>query len=115
MQTACISFGEGCPRSLADAARLVDYFVANGWKITTKFQKADIVLVGACGVTAEAERSSMILLSMAHKRKPKNAQLIVFGCLAGINDNRIFKELGAVPIARPNLSQLDSLISANIN
>ena len=115
MKTACISFAQGCPRSLSDAARLVDYFVANGWEITTKFQEADLVLVGTCGVTAEAERSSMRFLSMAQKRKPKNAQLIVFGCLAGINKNRIVNELGAVPVSRTDLSQLDSLINADIN
>ena len=115
MKTVCISFAVGCPRSSSDATRYVDYFVANGWEITTRFQKADLVLVGTCGVTAEVERSSMQFLSMAKKRKPEKAQLIVFGCLAGINKNKLINELGAIPITKTELHRLDSLINADIN
>ena len=58
MRKVCISC-HTCPRSLLDGGRLIDYFMANGWEITTNLKESSLVLLGLCAVTAEAERFSM--------------------------------------------------------
>ena len=43
MRKVCISF-HTCHRTMLDGARLIDYFRANGWDITTSFKEADLVV-----------------------------------------------------------------------
>ena len=113
MGKVCISY-HGCHRTLLDAARLIDYFKANGWNITTSFKDADLVVLGLCGVTAEVERYSMNYLSLAQRRKRQDAPIIVIGCLAGINGPTLTKESNILPISSKNLSEIDSIIGAKI-
>lgn len=112
MKTACVSFAMGCYRSRMDAALFVDYFKANGWRITTSFGQADIILFGSCGLNNEYERMSTNYLSMAKERKKNGAPIVVFGCLAGINREMLVNDFDAIPLARKDMDSLDSMINA---
>jgi len=114
MKTACISFALGCPRSMLDAARLVDYFKKNGWRISTKFGEADIVLLGTCGFTGLNEDVSIRFISIAQKKMRKSAQLIIFGCLAGINGSRLTSQFKLTALTRNTLNRLDNIIDSDI-
>ena len=104
MKTACIVFARGCSRSMLDAGLLVDYYIKNGWNITSKFREADIVLVCTCGFNIENEDESIKLLSIADRRKKKDSRLIAFGCLPGINDTRLSKEFNITSRSNKNES-----------
>ena len=113
MQKVCISY-HGCHRSLLDGARLIDYFKANGWNITTSFKDANLVVLGLCGVTAEAERNSLNFLHLAQKRKRPEALIVVFGCLAGIDKATLAKEPDIIPLSRSNFNDIDSIAGGKI-
>jgi tRNA A37 methylthiotransferase MiaB len=114
MKKVCVSFVNGCPRMLLDAARLVDYFQANGWEITTRLPEADMILMGACAVEAETEKSSMKYLSLAEAKKKDGLRLVVFGCIAGINEALIHQHHDAKVMTCGKFDQLDSIIEAKV-
>ncbi len=112
MKRVCVSFPMGCNRSLMDAAVIFEYFKANGWQMTNLFDQADIILVGTCGLNSDSERMSTNYLSMVKSRAKKDAILVAFGCLAGINPERLIKEFDIIPLARKEQDKLDSIIGA---
>lgn len=115
MKTVCVSFVSGCPRSKVDTALLFEYFRVNGWRLTNKLRSADLILLGGCGFSTFAEEKTVKFLSIAMKRKKKDAPLVVYGCLPGINPERLRKDFSAViPMSRPDLGKLDGMIGANI-
>ncbi|HIE29947.1 TPA: hypothetical protein EYP66_21985, partial [Candidatus Poribacteria bacterium] len=111
---ACISFAIGCPRSMLDAARLVDFFKENGWKTSTRIEEADMVLVATCGVDVTHENKSMKYLSIADRKRRKDSSLIAFGCLPGINEPRLLNEFHLTPITRRSFNRLDKMINAQV-
>lgn len=112
MNSVCIAFANGCPRSRVDAALLYSYFIANGWDIKQNLKKADLVLVSTCGVNNRSERKSMRLLSIANKKRRKSSKLIIIGCLAGINKKILLERFDACLIPPKELSALDQIINA---
>ena len=113
MKTACVAFAYGCPRSEIDACTLTEYLKANGWALTNNFRDADLLFLSACGFNDYAEEKSIKFFEIIEKRKRNNVQVIIFGCLSGINASRI-QELGAIPIPPTEMEKLDILINAKV-
>jgi len=109
----CIKFALGCPRSEHDAEKLVKYFKANDWHVTYKFQDADIILLFTCGFNQDAEETSVLNIFNVKREMKKNAKLIIFGCLPGINENRL-KDMNVSTITKRSIHDLDNLISAKV-
>lgn len=114
MKTACVAFASGCPRSKNDAYLLIEYFKKNGWKITTAFREADLILLGTCGFNKFNEEKSIEFLSIAFRKKRKDVRPIVFGCLPGINKEQILKKFDVETITPATLNKLDDIIKATI-
>ncbi len=114
MKTVCVSFARGCPRSELDATLIIDYFKANGWRVTNKFKEADLVLVNSCAFSGEVEEESMEYLSIASRKKRKDAPLITFGCMAQISRERILRDTDIIPLTRSSIHQLDGMIQATV-
>ena len=110
MKTACVAFAYGCPRSEIDACTLTEYLKANGWALTNNFRGADLLFLSACGFNDYAEEKSIKFFQIIEKRKRNNVQVIIFGCLSGINASRI-QELGAMPIPPTEMDKLDMLLN----
>jgi MiaB/RimO family radical SAM methylthiotransferase len=114
MKSVCISFVSGCPRSKVDTALLLEYFRANGWHITSRIGEADLLLIGGCGFSSFAEEKTLKFVSIASRRAHKNARIAVYGCLPGIDEDRLLKEFDVIPIKRSHFGKLDDLIGADI-
>lgn len=113
-KTVFISFPNACPRSLVDAALFVEYFKANGWKISNSFKDTDLILFGTCGFDTFAEEQSIQYLSIANRKKGIDTQLIAFGCLPDINGARLLKEFDVVTITPRTYERLDEIINATV-
>ncbi len=109
---ASILFKHGCPRSKVDACLLVNYFRSNGWRVTNQFKKADIILVSTCGVTKMAEDECLKYLYVLNRMKKKDSRIFAFGCLPGINGERVLNELNSDLLTRNTFTRLDSIIEA---
>ncbi|WP_319548758.1 radical SAM protein [Desulfogranum marinum] len=112
MKKVCVSFGNGCPRSLQDATLIVKYFRMNGWEITTKFQHADIVVLFGCAFTQKYENETLALLKAVNKKMKKGNKLILSGCISGINPERAVEAFNVIALKRKQFNQLDDIINA---
>ncbi len=110
----CIAFAIGCPRNQADTAWLTSYFRANGWAVVQQARNADMVVVSTCGFTEDVEKESVRLVSLLHEKRRKESKLIVVGCLAGINPDRVTQPFDAMAIRPADIHHLDQLIEATV-
>jgi len=114
VQTVCIAFPIGCPRSILNAAHLINYFKINGINVTSDFRKADTLMVSTCGFNQEFEDYSIKNLEVASRQKKKNSKLYAIGCLTGINPERLLKYFDIIPLKNTDLIKLDSIIDSKI-
>lgn len=112
---ACVCFARGCPRSKIDAILLIDYLKINGWGVTNKFKKADMILIATCGVTRDIEDNSIKIMSVLNRMKKRDARLFAFGCLPAINGKRLLDEFHSDIFTRGTLERLDSIIDATVS
>ena len=114
VKKACVAFPIGCPRSMHDAALFVEYFKKNGWQITTDFREADTILLGTCAFTLDKENTSLRFLSIAYRKKKKHAQIIAFGCLPGINAQKVKEKFDIEMVTSSSHNKLDDIIKAEV-
>jgi tRNA A37 methylthiotransferase MiaB len=112
--SVCIAFPWGCPRSQVEAARLFDYFETNGWEISESVARSDLVVVSGCAVAQKAEDVSLDTVAAVARARRKDSRLVVVGCIAGIVDDRLREEFGAIVVPPVRMSDLDAVIGARI-
>jgi tRNA A37 methylthiotransferase MiaB len=110
----CIAFGRGCPRAQVDTARLFEYFRANGWDVGDPIEEADMVVVTTCGFCQDYEDHSLQLLESTDRRRKEGSRLVVVGCLAGINEERLRGTFDADIVSPMNATDLDAVIGATV-
>ena len=113
-RTVCLVFTLGCPRAEADTGRLYEYIRANGWSVAVSIEAADVVIVMTCGYSGDYEERSISLLQSIDSRRRPDSQLIVVGCLAGINEERLLHTFNAVVAPPKRLSDLDAALGATV-
>lgn len=114
MNSVCIAFAQGCPRSQVTTVKLFRYFQANGWKIKKRVDKADLVLMQGCGVDACSEEGSVKALSIVDGRRKENSEVIVLGCLAGISESLLSARFDAIMLPPARIEELDQIINARV-
>lgn len=110
----CVAFAIGCPRMQTDTAWLFSYFQANGCKMVKNAAAADLIVVATCGFAAHIEAESIRLLSLLEKKRRHGSQLVVVGCLAGINPDSVLSRFDATVIRPADIHQLDEMIGATV-
>jgi len=111
-KTVCVFFAFGCDRARYDTHMLVEYFRKNDWQVLPRPQEADLIVMCLCGFTQGNEHRSLKVLSRQLRRKKKDAQVLVTGCLAGICKTKIAESFDAVPVNLHNSTELDDYIGA---
>lgn len=114
-KTACVIFGNGCPRAFLEASWVVKFLISNGWKITSTINKASLVFFYACGFNADAEKEGLKNLQLANKLKNKESSIIACGCLPGINKNISSNGLCDYGITRGSIDQIDEIVASEIS
>lgn len=77
----------GCKLNFAETTSIVREFNENGYQTVKFSEKADVVIINSCTVTAQAERKSVYAAKKAAKISP-DAKIIVVGCAAQTNPER---------------------------
>lgn len=93
-------FTFGCANRYLDGEKYKNFFTQNGYEITNKIEEADYILVNTCAFRKKEEDIAIEKLMEFGKRKKKNAEIIVAGCLPAINKermNKVFKGLYFTP------------------
>jgi tRNA-2-methylthio-N6-dimethylallyladenosine synthase len=89
----------GCQMNVSDSERLEAALQAVGYAPTEQAEDADFIVLNSCSVRASAEERIIGKLgSLAHlKEQRPDAQIVLWGCMVGPNNQSIFKgKLGMV-------------------
>jgi tRNA A37 methylthiotransferase MiaB len=95
-------------------ARLTEYLKMNGWRMTRRVSRADLILLATCGFTEDAEKESVQFISLALAKKRPGATLAVFGCLAGIEAESLRSLEGVMFLPPMEIARLDKIIGAAV-
>lgn len=69
----------GCALRNLDSVKVENFFIANGWKPTSDFLEADIVIYVSCGVVKSNEKTSFEFVNKALESRKKT---ILLGCVS---------------------------------
>ncbi len=75
----------GCPKALVDSERILTQLRTEGYRVSSSYEGADVVIVNTCGFIDEARVESLQAIGEAVDR---NGKVIVTGCL-GVHEAEI--------------------------
>ncbi len=101
----------GCPENRIDARQMTQVFLSEGWTEETDYRKADLVLFNACGLTADAQESSIEIVRHLQSRMNER-RLLVCGCLPKINLKRLRDIYGGETFGSDDIDGLAKAIGA---
>jgi ribosomal protein S12 methylthiotransferase len=73
----------GCPKAGSDSERILTQLRAEGYEISSSYEKSDLVVVNTCGFIDSAVQESLDAIGEALN---KNGKVIVTGCLGAKKD-----------------------------
>jgi tRNA A37 methylthiotransferase MiaB len=107
-----VAYVSGCPRSASDTSTLFGYLRTNGWSVIQRLENADLIIVSACGFAARQADRSFERLGLVDARRKPDSHVIVLGCLAGIETDRLRETFGFTVVPPVNLQRLDEILGA---
>ena len=90
--------------------RMNNFFTANKMGPTAKQDESDVVVIGTCGAFKSLEDEAVGLIKLAKKEMKSGSELIVFGCLPGINMPRVKSYSPDRILPSPKWVEIESLI-----
>jgi ribosomal protein S12 methylthiotransferase len=98
-KTVCL-VSLGCPKNLVDSEVILGYLQQNGFKITTRRETAEIIIINTCAFIEGATQESLqaIFESAQYKKRGECRILVVAGCLAQRYRDALRKELPEVDL-----------------
>ena len=71
----------GCAKNLVDSEKITEHLYRAGYQITDRIEEASLVFINTCGFIADAKKESIETIFSLLQEKPKNAGIVIFGCL----------------------------------
>lgn len=102
----------GCPESRIDSARVQNFLVENGWKITNDLKEADVIVFRVCGLTEKTAEDSIQIIRKIKSKKKGSAQFIVWGCLPKIDPEALRTEYNGVTFGEEEVTTLNKIFEA---
>jgi MiaB/RimO family radical SAM methylthiotransferase len=91
----------------------VRFFLENGYRVASRADESDVILVNTCCVTEDKIVSSKSALTLA-KQYGSGKRIVLFGCLASLPASGIDKD-GLICIGPQNLADLDVHFSHHVS
>ena len=110
----CVVTTAACITSNIEGERLKEFFILNGCLITTKINKADLVVVNTCGFRKGRLDDSLKSIRKAKREKKKDASLMVCGCLPDIDRRSLQTVFNGVSLGPRFYDRLDEIFNARI-
>ncbi|MFH1415808.1 MAG: radical SAM protein [Elusimicrobiota bacterium] len=80
---------EKCVENKMEALLYEQYFKNNGYIKAQNLKEADIILIFTCGFKKLRENKWIRIINYVNKKKKEGSEMIICGCLPGINKERI--------------------------
>jgi ribosomal protein S12 methylthiotransferase len=103
----------GCPKNLVDSEKILAHLAEGGCVVAAPIDQADVIVVNTCGFIAPAVQESLDVIAeaVAHKRTGRAQRVVVAGCLASRDGEKLF-ELAPGIDAVVGVNDRDSILSA---
>ena len=95
----------GCSMNKADSESIKSILLKNNFCFTS-LKKTDYIILNACAVKEQTENRMIKRIKELLKEKNKKSKLIVFGCLAKINPERVRQISSTIALIPPDLKEL---------
>lgn len=83
-------FTNGCSECRNEAARVEDFFQANGWRTATDFGNADLIVLQGCGVVQPRASQTLDIVKWLRQQYPEK-EILVWGCISVIDPEGLKK------------------------
>lgn len=90
--------------------RMSNYLKANEIVATTELKNADMLIIGTCGAFKSLEDEAVGFIEDAKKNMKEGAELVVYGCLVGIDAPRVRSYSPGRIIASSNWHGIEGLV-----
>jgi ribosomal protein S12 methylthiotransferase len=110
MKKVFISAYLGCEKRKLDAKRIADYFLKNGYMVTTDPKDADVIVLSSCGGTEYMIKRGYSEIKRFESYKK---DLIVTGCLPEAERKTFSKKYHGKFMSSKNLNKIDELFPEN--
>jgi ribosomal protein S12 methylthiotransferase len=97
----------GCAKNLVDSEKITEHLCHAGYPITDRIEDASLVLINTCGFIKDAKKESIETILSLLEEKPKNARMVIFGCLVQRYQKELKKLIPEVDLFLPILSPED--------
>lgn len=94
----------GCAKNLVDSEKITDYLLEAGYVITGDISEASLVVINTCGFIRDAKKESIEVILSALQEKPKDARVVVYGCLVQRYQKELERLIPEVDLFLPLLS-----------
>lgn len=103
----------GCPKNLVDSEKILATLAEGGCVVAAPIDQADVIVVNTCGFIAPAVQESLDVIAeaVAHKRTGRAQRVVVAGCLASRDGQKLF-DLAPGIDAVVGVNDRDSILSA---
>ena len=101
----------GCRLNEAETETWSNGYQAQGHRITTEADNADLLVINTCAVTQEAVKKSRQMIRRTQRKNP-NAKLVVTGCYASLDKNLV-KDIDSIDLLVPNQDK-DQLVDISL-
>ena len=97
----------GCAKNLVDSEKITEHLYQAGYHITGRIEDASLVFINTCGFIKDAKKESIETIFSLIEEKPKDAKIVVFGCLVQRYKEELEKLIPEVDLFLPILSYED--------
>jgi len=99
-----------CGRRKLDSKKLSSYFIKNGYELVKDPKTANLIVVNTCAYSDERTKFS---IKKVEDFKKYNAELIVVGCLPGIEEEKLREIFSGRYISTQHLDKFDDFFPEN--
>ncbi|MEI6639509.1 MAG: tRNA (N(6)-L-threonylcarbamoyladenosine(37)-C(2))-methylthiotransferase MtaB, partial [Chlorobium sp.] len=78
----------GCKLNFAESSAILDDLCKKGWRISTKEENADLVIIHTCAVTKKAEQKCRQKIRALIRKNP-DARIAVIGCYSQLHPDSL--------------------------
>jgi len=111
MRTVYLKFTEGCcNRRILDLKALKVFFAKNGWRPVGEPKDADLICLHTCAFVKRTEDIAMAEIERMQREFPR-AELLVTGCLPGINPARLREIFPGTAINTVDLTDINAALA----
>ncbi len=101
----------GCSKNQVDAEQMADYLAMGNWKLLSKPEGAEVILINTCGFV-ESAREESIQVALEFRTAFPEVKILMSGCMAERYSNELMESMPEVDgfFGNKDLSQIERIM-----